>query len=195
MDSNAENISIWWRHHALHVYNLRVCRMFSTKPISWHNGKWHTLLFTNNSSSVDWENFSYHYNNIIMSAVASQITSLTIVYSIVYSGADERKSQSSASLAYMCVCVWGGGGDSPVTGEFFAQRASNAENVSIWWRHHVFLYQHVIIIVKMLFLVVYSNFVLSQIITRQLGSSHTSHTSLHKQILYIHVFDIACKCT
>ena len=29
-------------------------------------------------------------------------------------------------------------GNSPVTGEFPAQRASNAENVSIWWRHHVF---------------------------------------------------------
>ena len=28
-------------------------------------------------------------------------------------------------------------GNSPVTGEFPAQRASNVENVSIWWRHHV----------------------------------------------------------
>ena len=36
-------------------------------------------------------------------------------------GADQRKHQSSASL----------------TGEFPAQMASNAENVSIWWRHHV----------------------------------------------------------
>ena len=27
-------------------------------------------------------------------------------------------------------------GNSPVTGEFPAQRANNAENVSIWWRHH-----------------------------------------------------------
>ena len=27
-------------------------------------------------------------------------------------------------------------GNSPVTGEFPAKRASNAENVSIWWRHH-----------------------------------------------------------
>ena len=27
-------------------------------------------------------------------------------------------------------------GNSPVTSEFPAQRASNAENVSIWWRHH-----------------------------------------------------------
>ena len=38
-----------------------------------------------------------------MSAIASQITSLTIVYSIVYSDADQRKHESSASLAF----VWG----------------------------------------------------------------------------------------
>ena len=38
-----------------------------------------------------------------MSAISSQITSLTIVYSIVYSEADQRKHQSSASLAF----VWG----------------------------------------------------------------------------------------
>ena len=36
-----------------------------------------------------------------MSAMASQITSLTIVYSSVYSGADQRKHQSSASLAFV----------------------------------------------------------------------------------------------
>ena len=35
-----------------------------------------------------------------MSAMASQITSLTIVYSIVYSGTDQRKHHSSVSLAY-----------------------------------------------------------------------------------------------
>ena len=36
-----------------------------------------------------------------MGAIASQITSLTIVYSTVYSGADQRKHQSSASLAFV----------------------------------------------------------------------------------------------
>ena len=41
-----------------------------------------------------------HYNDVIMGAIACQITSLTIVYSTVYSGADERKHQSSASLAF-----------------------------------------------------------------------------------------------
>ena len=38
-----------------------------------------------------------------MGAMAFQITSLVIVYSAVYSGADQRKHQSSASLAF----VWG----------------------------------------------------------------------------------------
>ena len=46
-----------------------------------------------------------------MGALASQITSLTIINSIVYSGANQ-------------------------TGEFPSQMASNAENVSIWWRHN-----------------------------------------------------------
>ena len=41
----------------------------------------------------------FHYNDIIMGAIASQLTSLTIVYSIVYSDTDQRKHQSSASLA------------------------------------------------------------------------------------------------
>ena len=36
-----------------------------------------------------------------MGTMASQITSLTIVYSTVYSGADQKKHQSSASLAFV----------------------------------------------------------------------------------------------
>ena len=64
----------------------------------------------------------FHYSDIMMDAMLSQI---------VYSGADQNKYESSASLA---ICA----GNSPVTGEFPAQMASNAENVSIWWRHHVF---------------------------------------------------------
>ena len=45
----------------------------------------------------------HHYNDVIMGMIASQITSLTIVYSTVYSGAVQRKHQSSASQA----CVRG----------------------------------------------------------------------------------------
>ena len=63
-----------------------------------------------------------------MDAIAYQITSLMIVYSAVYSDANQRKHQSSASLA-----LWG---EFTGTGEFPAQMVSNAGKVSIWWRHH-----------------------------------------------------------
>ena len=66
-----------------------------------------------NSNFVIWRLFSdtplpkqlwwSPYNDVIMSAMASQITSLTIVYSSVCSRADQWKHQSSASLA----SVWG----------------------------------------------------------------------------------------
>ena len=45
----------------------------------------------------------HYYNDVIMGAIASQITSLTIVYPVVYSDADQRKHQSSASLAYVWI--------------------------------------------------------------------------------------------
>ena len=65
-----------------------------------------------------------------MSAMASQ---LTIVYSSVYPGADHMRRKKKLRVAGLCE------GDPPVTEEFPAQRASNAENVSIWWRHHELL--------------------------------------------------------
>ena len=43
----------------------------------------------------------WHYNDVIMGAIASQITSLTIVFSTVYLDTDQRKHQSSASLAFV----------------------------------------------------------------------------------------------
>ena len=43
----------------------------------------------------------WHYGDVIMGAIASEFTSLKIVYSSVYSDADQRKHQSSASLAFV----------------------------------------------------------------------------------------------
>ena len=42
-----------------------------------------------------------HYDDVIMTMLASQITSLTVVYSIVYSGVNQTKHQSCASLAFV----------------------------------------------------------------------------------------------
>ena len=59
----------------------------------------------------------WHYNNVIMSTMGSQITSLTIVNSTVYSGADQRKYQSSASLAFVRGIHWWPG-NSPHKGQW-----------------------------------------------------------------------------
>ena len=50
-----------------------------------------------------------------------------------------RRSKKISKLRVTGLCA----GNSPVTGEFPAQMASNAENVSIWWRHHVTTHAHV----------------------------------------------------
>ena len=49
------------------------------------------------------KNIGKHYDDVIMDGIASLITSLTIVYTTVYSDTDQSKHQSSASLAF----VWG----------------------------------------------------------------------------------------
>ena len=58
-----------------------------------------TLLTSECMSStrfvLTWSVEAEHYNDVIMGATASQITNLMIVYSTVYSGADQRKYQSS----------------------------------------------------------------------------------------------------
>ena len=64
-----------------------------------------------------------HCSDVLMSEMVSQIASPTIIYSTIYSRTDQRKHKSSASLAFEM-------------GIHPAQRASNAENVSIWWRRH-----------------------------------------------------------
>ena len=69
-----------------------------------------------------------HYNDVIMGAMASQITSLTIVYSTVYSDADQRKHQSSASLAFV-QGIHRGLVNSP------HKWPVTRKNVSIWWRY------------------------------------------------------------
>ena len=46
-----------------------------------------------------------------------------------------HRSMKTSKLRVTGLCE----GNSPVTGEFPAQRARNTENVTIWWRHHVFV--------------------------------------------------------
>ena len=80
-----------------------------------------------------------------MSMMASQITSVSTLRSNICSGADQRKHQSSTSLAFVRGIHWSklrvtglSEGKPLMTRGFPSQRASNVENVSIWWCHQVF---------------------------------------------------------
>ena len=64
-----------------------------------------------------------HCNDAIMSAMSSQITGVSIVCPTICSGANQRNQQHPTSLPF-------------VGGIYQWRRVSNAENVSIWWRHH-----------------------------------------------------------
>ena len=60
-----------------------------------------SLLAADYCGRSAWISSHLHYDDVIMSEIASQITSHTIVYSTVLSGADQSKHQSSASLAFV----------------------------------------------------------------------------------------------
>ena len=63
----------------------------------------YAVCSTASASQQETKHQNSHYSDVIMTMVASHITSLTVVYSTIYSGADQSKHQSSASLAFM----WG----------------------------------------------------------------------------------------
>ena len=88
------------------------------------------MLLITGSLCVESTSPVVHYSDVIMGAMTSQITSLAIVYSTVYS---RRRSKKTSKIRVTGLCA----GNSPVTDEFPAQMASNPENASIWWRHHV----------------------------------------------------------
>ena len=87
----------WWdnlhQHRTCH-FCCRCCHLTITKGTR----KSLVVLYETDGGLTGW-----HYNDVIMTTIASQITNLTVVYSTVYSDADQRKHQSSASLAF----VWG----------------------------------------------------------------------------------------
>ena len=72
------------------VYSMQhlSSKMMFYRKVPWHDHKFEVLV------TLHWR---------IMGSTASQITSLTVVYSTVYSDADQRKYQSFASLAFL----WG----------------------------------------------------------------------------------------
>ena len=120
----------WYNYHLqqynisnkIHINPARSQPYMNPKYISFNNG-------IRGDNSGTFKKPACHYSDVIMITMTSQITGVLIVYSTVCSGTDQRKtSKFRVTSRYE--------GNSPVTGEFPIQRASKAENVSIWWRHY-----------------------------------------------------------
>ena len=90
--------------------------------ISWRHHGTRMTTDDNYCSTCTTPFLMKHYSDVIMGAIASQITSVTIVYSTVYSDAVKKKIKAPRLWPF----------NSPVTSEFPAQRASKAGNVLIW---------------------------------------------------------------
>ena len=90
---NETHINYAWRDQHSHMRWFRLC-------IEADKGQWLQII---------------HYNDTMMSAMASQITGVFIVYSTLGLVADQRKNQSPTSLAFFA-------GNSEVTDEFPTQR-------------------------------------------------------------------------
>ena len=101
------------------MVNIFTNNLWCTHEKACHNKITYMLYGTYCTSNI-------HYSDVIMRAMVSQITSLTIVYSTVYSGADQRKHQDSTSLAFVQgIHRW------PVNSPH-----KWPEIFSIWWSHH-----------------------------------------------------------
>ena len=105
----------------------------NARGLLWRHIIWGSIVCWKEVSMAGTSNYIpqilWHYSDVIMGVMASQITSLTIVYSAVYSRADQRKYQSSASLAFVRgIHLW------PVNSP--RKWPVTRKNISIWWRHH-----------------------------------------------------------
>ena len=97
----------------------------------WSKSQTHKRRFNPFTHCACW----YHYSDVIMATMTYQMTSLTIVYSTVIQVQIKENTKAPRQ--------W------PLWGEFTVdrwnprtQRASYAENVSIWLRHHVMTWKY-----------------------------------------------------
>ena len=115
---HASSIITWIRYHKKQTtHNKSYWRRAVIGNSTHQHSIWWRLCDVGDTIGEMYHWYIVHCNDVIMSAMASQITSLTIVYSTVYSDANQRKHHSHGSLAFVRgIHRW------PVN--------------SIWWRHH-----------------------------------------------------------
>ena len=97
------NSPVWLLINAVYHPDDIPCHPKLSGLLKWYGWDSRYFTFSPLAVALRWidggMNLTRHYCDVIMDAMASQITILTIVYSTVYSDADRRRHQSSASLA------------------------------------------------------------------------------------------------
>ena len=104
-NSSWPSVAIWRQISWLSLAQIMACCLtainhylyqywFITKGVVWYSPK-------SNFTRIAHDIYHQHYGDIIMGAIASQITSLTIVYSTVYSDAD-KKNPSKLRVTGLC---------------------------------------------------------------------------------------------
>ena len=125
MASNANNFSIWWRHHCPIYIKYSVC--LSLLEIVYPNVDMSILCLI---TWCDWWKLyivTLRWRHNDHAGVSNHQPHGCLLNRLF-----RRKSKKTSKLRVTGLCA----GNSSGTGEFPAQMASYAENVSIWWRHH-----------------------------------------------------------
>ena len=153
MASNAENVSIWWRHQAQTVYSINMHSCFLCFVLLWfyerfpmnsrhpfgHNPHVRVdslvqrQMYDCQGQKYDCQGKSYHCQVPLQWRHNDRDgVSYHQPHDCLFNRLFSRRSKKKSKLRVTGLCA----GNPTVTCEYPAQRASNAENVSIWWRHH-----------------------------------------------------------
>ena len=136
---------MWLGWNVLIVFNFGKPYGFQCWRYACHIWEWLDHTEHQPRSFVTLWNFAInHYSDFIMGTIA--------IYSVSNHQPDDcllnrlfrRRSKKTSTLRVTGPCA----GNSPGTGEFSAQMASNAENVFIWWRHHALPWDIEIVLVS-----------------------------------------------
>ena len=102
-----------------------------TKVLIWHRELQCPFKLSGYGNKSTW--FWFHYSDFIIGAMASKNRRFDCLFNRLF----RRRAKKTPKLRVTGLCE----GNSPVTSEFPAQRASNVETVSTCWRHHVYVNQ------------------------------------------------------
>ena len=129
--SNVDSVSIWWRHKVKRIH--RICLPIFLRNVLLAHGQYLQSKYHPSASKVTLEgmrsiiNWTLQWRHNGRDGVSNH-QPRDCLFNRLY----RRRSRKTSKLRVTGLCE----GNSPVTGEFPAQMASSAENVSIWWRHH-----------------------------------------------------------